>query len=922
MSVCIDKPTQEQHKNFFSNLQNLGFNECPVGTPQGTSSTVQTQTGGDPDKYDVYSIVITSALVLGSVATVLYYLGAHIDTPCPDYTNKVCWPDGTPTDWSRIEIGEDFLRIPKIVLGLYGLQKLRTIISQKLRGYFGSGDGDKELKKDITTATKVIEIIEESVLEMKETDNDTKHFEDVTNEIDGCISTSTNKTMKVYKVHNIEEELNKYELYTYVYIYIENPEGVTPILNAIINNEKWVMWFKLLNHPILPDIPENKKDIIYKYMKDELQIKLQSVIGEIETIDIRVISMYNNVYGSIYIIKDNDKLDITIKSKSIEADEDVISIKYPINIVFGRTDDEIQKIETQYKGIGYRNNINIVKNFCNNYANNDVGFVIHDLKLKYTPKQAKIIAIERLKSLESKFNEISVHENNTYKWNTNGVGAIKVKKSDLKPLHTDTSVKVTVKLGTLKISRIGVINRDFEDINKRSVDIVTIPPQDFPKYKEGALKKFSRRFFGGNGENLNNLKVMCFTWNTAGMPFCGINLTPSTHSTPSTGEEVEGAGEGVVGKPTWFTTQKECVKPTFLKEFANKVINNNIDIIFVGLQESKKPGSYLMSHTLPYLLDKLGYQLLERERMMGVSGWGIRSALYIRKSIIHKGVNIEISSKDFTCPGFTKTIVPMAIARNKGAVFINLRVTSTAMPSQSTSFTFVNCHLPISVKRLKASYRNTVNHPSSNGVNYDEYAQSQIDCYNALIEDINQYTTPETNVFLLGDFNFRTNFYKDDTSLSSSSNNINVQQEGEWPKYVNTIVNSNQNLKELIENHDEFTVWKKTGVLKGDFIENNGNNPQFLPTYKLSTTPTNQTPTNQTPTYIYKKGEDSKHKDTLPTRAPSWCDRILYKSSGNTITTLNYESFRKGEMTKSDHSGVIGVYDVSTPLGTSLLSTT
>ncbi len=171
------------------------------------------------------------------------------------------------------------------------------------------------------------------------------------------------------------------------------------------------------------------------------------------------------------------------------------------------------------------------------------------------------------------------------------------------------------------------------------------------------------------------------TWNTASTEFCGINVEKST-----------------MDNVVWFGISTNCQKPNFILDLIKKINNTDPDVVCISLQESKKPGSYLMSHTLPFFMHNIpngGYELLGRTRMMGVGELAVRG---IRISLFIEAILTILSIGRFPPKAF-KTDRPNLINKT----LPNSKVI-TAKKSSLAKFIKLQFVTTLSVQPLKKRY--------------------------------------------------------------------------------------------------------------------------------------------------------------------------------------------------------------------------
>ena len=128
-------------------------------------------------------------------------------------------------------------------------------------------------------------------------------------------------------------------------------------------------------------------------------------------------------------------------------------------------------------------------------------------------------------------------------------------------------------------------------------------------------------------------KIMVFSWNTESVCL-GETLDVKEYNNKSN-----------------YKINYNCQLPDFYYELEKMIKNNNIDIVVIGFQEDRFPGSYFHSHLLPNELSKIGYKLLKRNKLMGVGITtykgilngdtfvrGLRLSVYIKNTVENKPI--------------------------------------------------------------------------------------------------------------------------------------------------------------------------------------------------------------------------------------------------------------------------------------------
>mgnify|MGYP000867379371 CR=1 FL=1 len=363
-------------------------------------------------------------------------------------------------------------------------------------------------------------------------------------------------------------------------------------------------------------------------------------------------------------------------------------------------------------------------------------------------------------------------------------------------------------------------------------------------------------------------KILVFSWNTQSTP-----LYDSTNNMNSLSNLLGLNSSNLLG----FTTKNYY--PDFFENLKEKIEDQSPDVVVIGFQEDRQPGSYFHSHYLINEMPRIGYTLLKRTKMLGVGKTtydnlfkadimrrGIRVSVYCKTELHDKIVKAETELRAaYDNEGQDEYICSSSLTRSKGAT-----VSYMCLPGVGR-FAFVCAHLRFT---------------SSNLVDQKLYGnemlrQTELNFCNAELNQILEsfvYNRPQVPcyVILFGDLNYRV------------SADIDVE------KYCE-LLNEKENLLPLYLKYDELReqMQRKNIYHFNEGINNSG--PNFLPTYKLDNN---------------RKWKTGKYGQ----RYPSWCDRILYtkiQEDGNELVCRSYDRFDCGlAMAQSDHAGVISVFEV------------
>lgn len=331
------------------------------------------------------------------------------------------------------------------------------------------------------------------------------------------------------------------------------------------------------------------------------------------------------------------------------------------------------------------------------------------------------------------------------------------------------------------------------------------------------------------------MKIYCFTWNTESVRFTSK------------------------GENSYIYQTVESNLDTILEE---KIENNPVDMICISLQESAKPGSHLMSSVIVNMLEKNGYFLLKRSRLMGVGVTtikslynldlkfrGLRMGVFISKKYMENNDisidDIKINDKYHYCSGIYN------LTLGKGAICFNVSIPDIG------SIDIINLHLPFN----SASILN----PEDRLYEVSKQNDELNNIMKSLCCDVNP-------AIIMGDFNYRI-------TLKSGESASFVFQ-----KYLSELPTLYRERDELRIEIDKNSFCY--GLMEG--VDNNGCN--FLPSSKL----------------VRGCNVDKFNFGKYDRRMPSWCDRILYKSGKFfDLKCVKYSRFeRKESMEWSDHSAI------------------
>ncbi len=385
-------------------------------------------------------------------------------------------------------------------------------------------------------------------------------------------------------------------------------------------------------------------------------------------------------------------------------------------------------------------------------------------------------------------------------------------------------------------------------------------------------------------------KILVFSWNTQSLKLC---------ETLSDQQAIWNRS-GLL--PKW---QYVCEIPDFFPRLVEYIKSNDPDLIVIGFQEDRHPGSYFHSHLLPEELPPLGYSLVKRTKLMGVGVTtykgltqrdlfrrGLRVSIYAKRDLAQRILEAETSMREeIGNDGQSEYICSSMITRSKGAT-----VSYIILPGIGR-LAIVCCHLPFNAKSLVNA--RVWNNPMlrQNEVNYSNL------CFNNILENLVLYQRPIPDyVIYFGDFNYRCS---GESEMTATQLGTTLLQNYHNSEVLRDLYLKYDELRDQMQRHNIY-----------DFMEGVDNQgPLFLPTckmvkhrpYKL------QDVDPETPQEYWKVGKYDH-------RMPSWCDRILYQSYNSefedeetsSIKCLYYDRFDEGvSLTKSDHAGVIAILELS-----------
>lgn len=360
----------------------------------------------------------------------------------------------------------------------------------------------------------------------------------------------------------------------------------------------------------------------------------------------------------------------------------------------------------------------------------------------------------------------------------------------------------------------------------------------------------------------------------------------------------------IPGLTTWHYSSNI---PDFYPKLSQFITEHSPDLVVIGFQEDRYPGSYFHSHFLPEQMPKIGYGLVKRTKLMGVGVTTYKGLL--KGDIFERGLRMSVYAKEELIPLIEKEEINMRIAigndgqdeyvcssivtRGKGGV-----ASYIILPGFGR-LALVCCHLPFDARSLilERKYNNQM--LRQNAIN-----RSNI-CFNNIIENLVLLKDPiPTHVIYFGDFNYRLADLRPAKEVADE-----FEANGNDKKFLYETYILYDELREQMQRKNIY-----------EFSEGiNGGGPIFIPTCKMTKSHSNSRSEDISDKDWHNKNRKSQEPWEIGRenqRVPSWCDRILYhKCNGNDehkLTCVYYDRFDVGTvMAKSDHAGVIALFNLA-----------
>ena len=363
------------------------------------------------------------------------------------------------------------------------------------------------------------------------------------------------------------------------------------------------------------------------------------------------------------------------------------------------------------------------------------------------------------------------------------------------------------------------------------------------------------------------MKILIFDWNTASVPLCETMDDHQKRHNRS-------------GLTTW---QWDSHIPDFWDTLSARIAKEDPDLVVIGFQEDRRPGSYFHSHFLPAYMPGLGYELFQRETLMGVGVTTVKNTLENGYPIL-RGLRTSIyvrSNQKPTDGKISNYVYSSGLTRSKGGMGASLTL-------DNRNLIFINCHLPFQAYSLIEAQSKQNPMIRQNYLHDTNIAFNNIYEHFVLDQRTPQDSTP-TVVFYFGDFNYRVDDMRGAEEVADEMGRTYAQDQEKFRNFY-------------LEGDEMISQMRKGNIYSLDEgVEGRG--PEFLPTCKLSKNRRDDHELGRLDHLPYKLG---KHNQ----RRPSWCDRIVYTSiDAPEIRCLAYEHFDVGEtMAQSDHAAVLGIF--------------
>lgn len=371
-------------------------------------------------------------------------------------------------------------------------------------------------------------------------------------------------------------------------------------------------------------------------------------------------------------------------------------------------------------------------------------------------------------------------------------------------------------------------------------------------------------------------KILIFSWDTATLPL-GESLDEAVLK-----EHRPGGWVSYLLQGAW---PSRYVIADFFGKLKEKIQGR--DVVVIGFQEDRKPGSYFHSHLLTTEMEGMGFGLVKRTRLMrlvedrpvteetqGIFTSGIRVSIYARKRLVGLIAETEKPLREVMSDDGQLSGDCTVAGQRSGAT------ASYLMLPGMGQLVFICAYFPQDLEKAQLARRSGDEFLRQNQLNLTNH------CFNNYIREFvtSRYPIP-THVVYFGTFNYRIWDVRPIATIVKDLYKPKADLERFWEK--------SDELRDQIKRRNVYSL--REGV--------SDHGPTFLPTCNLSEHQC-QDPAK------YKACWDVGEDEDI---VPAWCERILYgrfgTPDGYELVCTGYDRFDEGEtMKKSDHAGVLGYF--------------
>lgn len=386
----------------------------------------------------------------------------------------------------------------------------------------------------------------------------------------------------------------------------------------------------------------------------------------------------------------------------------------------------------------------------------------------------------------------------------------------------------------------------------------------------------------------NNFTIFVFTWNADGLRLCETLSRKEADNS-------RGYRKLVTGKIY------PCTIPDFFIPIRDIIQSNDVDLIVIGTVEEPVRGTYFHSELMPHHLQSIGYYLLKHEKVEKIGDpssklpnkindtgeTSIRMSIYVKRKLLSI---LKVEEEYLEQLIGDKGQIALRCERDSPFKRISGAVAAYVWHPLYGRFVFICVELPSGVSILRMG----------NSPDYLSYRQLMragnqvclINMLNRLVHDPRGHQP--NHVMIFGDLNYNIsipNFYPAQ-SIRQISTNLSPTLFKEL--YIT--------YDELYDDIQKIFNYFKEGV--------DGEGPMFMPTWKLAyDRPPECSPTPNQTQLPFARCFDA----SLLSEMPSWRDRIIYEEaepSDYEINCLMYDRLDVGNMNKSTHAGVFGIFNM------------